>query len=103
MPYVSNAQRKYFHTNKAKLEAQGVNVGEWDKATKGRKLPNKIKNNKMKNVSTKKPADKFYIKGGKEGSKKEEAVDKKEGVKGKKKRTGKQLLGRAMKKLNYKK
>lgn len=39
MPYVSDAQRKYFHANKAKLERQGVNVSEWDRATKGRRIP----------------------------------------------------------------
>lgn len=43
MPYKSNAQRKYFHANKAKLEAQGVNVNEWDRASKGKKLPKKKK------------------------------------------------------------
>ncbi len=42
MPYKSLAQEKYFHANKAKLEAQGVNVAEWDKASKGKKLPKKI-------------------------------------------------------------
>lgn len=39
MPYVSNAQRGYFHAHKAELEKQGVNVSEWDKASKGKKLP----------------------------------------------------------------
>lgn len=43
MPYKSKAQEKYFHANKAKLESQGVNVSEWDKASKGKKLPNKSK------------------------------------------------------------
>ena len=43
MPYVSEAQRKYFHANKAKLEKEGVNVSEWDKASKGKKLPKKAK------------------------------------------------------------
>lgn len=42
MPYVSEAQRRYFHANKAKLEAQGVNVSEWDESTKGRQLPEKV-------------------------------------------------------------
>lgn len=48
MPYVSDAQRKYFHANKAKLEKQGVNVKEWDRATKGKKLPNKKGNSNGK-------------------------------------------------------
>ncbi len=39
MPYVSRAQQGYFHANRAKLEAQGVNVSEWDAASKGMKLP----------------------------------------------------------------
>ena len=43
MPYKSLAQEKYFHANKKKLESQGVNVKEWDKASKGKKLPKKAK------------------------------------------------------------
>ena len=39
MPYRSLAQEGYFHANKARLERQGVNVGEWDAATKGKHLP----------------------------------------------------------------
>ncbi len=39
MPYVSRAQAGYFHTHKAQLERQGVDVGEWDAATKGKHLP----------------------------------------------------------------
>lgn len=38
-PYVSEAQRGYFHANKNKLEKQGVNVSEWDAASKGKTLP----------------------------------------------------------------
>lgn len=43
MPYKSLAQERYFYANKKKLEKQGVNVNEWDKATKGLKLPKKVK------------------------------------------------------------
>ena len=43
MPYKSQAQAGYFHTHKAELEKQGVNVKEWDEATKGKKLPKKVK------------------------------------------------------------
>jgi hypothetical protein len=43
MPYKSEAQRKFFHANKKKLEKQGVNVEEWDKESKGLKLPGKAK------------------------------------------------------------
>ena len=39
MPYVSDAQRKYFNANRGKLEKEGVNVDEWNKASKGKKLP----------------------------------------------------------------
>lgn len=41
MPYKSDAQRKYFHANAAKLKKQGVNIKEWDQASKGKKLPKK--------------------------------------------------------------
>lgn len=43
MPYRSTAQRGYFHANREKLEAQGVNVAEWDSSSKGMKLPRKAK------------------------------------------------------------
>ena len=43
MPYKSKAQEKFFNANKAKLEKQGVNVNEWNKASKGKKLPAKVK------------------------------------------------------------
>lgn len=39
MPYVSQAQERYFNANRGKLEAQGVNVDEWNQASKGMKLP----------------------------------------------------------------
>lgn len=44
MPYVSQAQRKYFHANRKALEAKGVNVQEWDKASRGKSLPARKKN-----------------------------------------------------------
>lgn len=37
MPYVSQAQQGYFHAHKVDLEKQGVNVDEWDQASKGKK------------------------------------------------------------------
>ena len=46
MPYKSEAQRKFFHANKKKLEKQGVNVEEWDRESKGLKLPRKVKKKK---------------------------------------------------------
>jgi len=39
MPYKSDAQRKYFNAHRKQLEAQGVNVDEWNNASKGKDLP----------------------------------------------------------------
>lgn len=39
MPYKSQAQERYFNVNRAKLEKQGVDVDEWNQASKGMKLP----------------------------------------------------------------
>jgi 8-oxo-dGTP pyrophosphatase MutT (NUDIX family) len=46
MPYKSEAQRKYFNANRAKLEAEGVDVDEWNQSSKGKKLPKKVKEKK---------------------------------------------------------
>lgn len=46
MPYKSKAQEKFFNVNRAKLEKQGVDVNEWNKASKGKKLPKKVKKSK---------------------------------------------------------
>lgn len=43
MPYKSEAQEKFFNANKKKLEKQGINVNEWNAASKGKKLPKKAK------------------------------------------------------------
>jgi hypothetical protein len=43
MPYVSKAQRNYFHANRAKLEAQGVDVAGWDRETGDRPLPERVR------------------------------------------------------------
>lgn len=43
MPYKSKAQAAYFNINKKKLEKQGVNVDEWNRKSKGMKLPKKKK------------------------------------------------------------
>ncbi len=48
MPYKSDAQRKFFHANKGMLERQGVNISEWDAASKGMKLPEHTKKVKLK-------------------------------------------------------
>ena len=39
MPYASQAQERFFNANRAKMESQGVNVDEWNQASKGMKLP----------------------------------------------------------------
>lgn len=39
MPYKSQAQAAYFNIHKAALEKQGVSVDEWNKSSKGKKLP----------------------------------------------------------------
>lgn len=43
MPYKSKAQAAYFNIHKKELEKQGVNVGEWNKASKGKKMPKRAK------------------------------------------------------------
>lgn len=47
-PFVSEAQRKFFNMNRGRLESQGVNVDEWNKKSKGKKLPEHIGNKKHK-------------------------------------------------------
>lgn len=42
MPYASQAQERYFNANRDKLEAQGVDVDEFNAASKGKKLPKKV-------------------------------------------------------------
>jgi hypothetical protein len=43
MPFKSEAQRAYFNANRAKLEREGVDVDEWNSASKGMKLPKRAK------------------------------------------------------------
>jgi hypothetical protein len=42
MPFKSKAQQGFFNANRAKLEKQGVDVDEWNSASKGKKLPEKV-------------------------------------------------------------
>ena len=42
MPFKSKKQQGFFNANKKKLEAQGVNVTEWNKSSKGLKLPKRL-------------------------------------------------------------
>jgi hypothetical protein len=46
MPYKSLAQERYFNANRGKLERQGVDVNEWNQASKGMKLPARKKPSK---------------------------------------------------------
>ena len=39
MPYKSKAQEAYFNIHRKQLESQGVDVNEWNQASKGKKLP----------------------------------------------------------------
>jgi hypothetical protein len=43
MPYKSKAQAAYFNIHKKELERQGVDVDEWNNASKGKKLPERKK------------------------------------------------------------
>jgi hypothetical protein len=39
MPFVSKAQQGYMNANRQKMEGQGVDVSEWNNASKGKSLP----------------------------------------------------------------
>ena len=41
MPYRSQKQEAFFNANRKKLEKQGINVSEWNSASKGLKLQKK--------------------------------------------------------------
>lgn len=56
MPYKSDAQRKFFNANRDKLEKEGVDVDEWNKSSKGMKLPEHAK----KKATAKKVYDKHH-------------------------------------------
>ncbi len=42
MPFKSEAQRGYFEANKKRLESQGIDVREWERASKGKDLPKRV-------------------------------------------------------------
>jgi hypothetical protein len=48
MPYVSNAQRKKFHAMLKRGEISAKTVREYDKASKGKKLPEHVKKKKKR-------------------------------------------------------
>lgn len=39
MPYESKAQAAFFNIHRKELEKKGVDVGEWNAASKGKSLP----------------------------------------------------------------
>jgi len=43
MPYKSLAQAAYFNIHKKELQKQGVNVDEWNRESKGKDMPKKVK------------------------------------------------------------
>ncbi len=43
MPYKSRAQAAYFNIHKKELEKQGVDVDEWNAASKGKSIPKKVR------------------------------------------------------------
>jgi hypothetical protein len=47
MPFKSKAQAAYFNIHKSELEKKGVNVFEWNQASKGMKLPEKVSKLKL--------------------------------------------------------
>jgi len=48
MPYKSRAQAAFFNIHKKAFEAKGVDVDEWNSASKGKKLPKHVKKTKRK-------------------------------------------------------
>lgn len=46
MPYVSRKQEKYFNANREKLEKEGVDIGEWNRSSKGKSLPERAQSRK---------------------------------------------------------
>jgi len=50
VPYKSQAQAAYFNIHKKELEKQGVDVNEWNQASKGKSLPKKAKSTKWRDA-----------------------------------------------------
>ena len=48
MPFKSIQQERYFNANRAKMERNGVNVDEWNAASKGKTLPKRAAKPKKK-------------------------------------------------------
>lgn len=61
MPFRSKAQAAYFNTHRKQLESQGVDVDEWNAASKGKSLPARIgKTRKQKTLAKLSRAMKGY-------------------------------------------
>lgn len=60
MPYKSKAQAAYFNIHKGELEKQGVDVNEWNSASKGKmsKLPKHAKSSRNIMFAKAKPVKK---------------------------------------------
>ena len=56
MPYKSKAQEAFFNANRPALEASGVDVDEWNRASKGKKLPERVGKNGKGNRNPQKRA-----------------------------------------------
>ena len=48
MPYKSDSQRRFFHAAANRGEISKKTLAEWDAASKGKKLPEKVKDKKGK-------------------------------------------------------
>lgn len=48
MPFVSEAQERFVNAHRKKLEAQGMDVDEWNQASKGAKLPERAPSSEEK-------------------------------------------------------
>ena len=53
MPYKSDAQRRKFHAMLKRGEISKETVDEWDEASKGKKLPERVGNKRTKKRTTK--------------------------------------------------
>lgn len=58
MPYVSKKQEAYFNANKKELEERGVDVDEFNQASKGLKLPERAPSKPAKKKANKKKGKK---------------------------------------------
>jgi hypothetical protein len=50
VPFKSKAQQGFFNAHRKELEKQGVDVSEWNSASKGKKLPQHVISKAKKRV-----------------------------------------------------